>query len=146
MSSDFFQRIKDFNNMYGLPVPSVPTLPGPKEFHERFQQFQKMLHKEFDEGDDVYVPHEELDTLVNMADWLGDMVVYCSSEACRFGIPLQYVLEIIMDSNASKLGIDGLPIIADGKIMKGPNYWKPEPRIKELLEALRHQGTREIKV
>lgn len=41
-----------------------------------------------------------------------------------------------MDSNESKLGADGNPIYdANGKFLKGPNYWKPEPRIKALLEA-----------
>ena len=24
---------------------------------------------------------------------------------------------------------------ANGKFLKGPNYWKPEPKIKELLQA-----------
>jgi hypothetical protein len=44
------------------------------------------------------------------------------------------VLQIIMDSNASKLGADGKPIYdANGKFLKGPNYWKPEPKIRELL-------------
>jgi hypothetical protein len=42
-----------------------------------------------------------------------------------------------MDSNESKLGADGKPIYdANGKFLKGPNYWKPEPRIKALLERL----------
>ena len=52
----------------------------------------------------------------------------------RRGIPLEDVLQIIMDSNASKLGADGKPIYdANGKFLKGPNYWKPEPKIRELL-------------
>ena len=47
---------------------------------------------------------------------------------------LEAVLQIIMDSNASKLGADGKPIYdANGKFLKGPNYWKPEPKIRELL-------------
>ena len=45
------------------------------------------------------------------------------------------VLNIIMDSNESKLGADGLPIYnADGKVLKGPNYWKPEPALRKMLE------------
>ena len=40
-----------------------------------------------------------------------------------------------MESNFSKLGGDG-KVIKDerGKILKGPNYWKPELRIKEMLK------------
>jgi predicted HAD superfamily Cof-like phosphohydrolase len=65
---------------------------------------------------------------------LGDVIVYCRSEALKYGIPLEAVLQIIMDSNASKLGADGKPIYdANGKFLKGPNYWKPEPEIRKLL-------------
>jgi len=72
--------------------------------------------------------------LVEIADLLGDIVVYCRSEALKYGIPLEGVLDIIMDSNESKLGADGLPIYnEDGKFLKGPNYWRPEPMIRALL-------------
>ena len=41
-----------------------------------------------------------------------------------------------MDSNESKLGAHGKPIYdANGKFLKGPDYWKPEPGIKELLKS-----------
>ena len=64
------------------------------------------------------------------------MIVYCRSEALKYGIPLEEVLSIIMDSNESKLGADGKPIYnANGKFLKGPNYRKPEPMIKKLLVA-----------
>ena len=76
------------------------------------------------------------DIAVALADLLGDIMVYCRSEALKYGLPLEEVLDVIMDSNESKLGPDGNPIYdANGKFLKGPNYWKPEPRIKALLEA-----------
>jgi hypothetical protein len=51
-------------------------------------------------------------------------------------LPLDRVLKVIMESNFSKLGADGQPIYDQrGKVMKGPHYWKPEPRIKEILSA-----------
>jgi predicted HAD superfamily Cof-like phosphohydrolase len=75
------------------------------------------------------------DIAVAIADLLGDIVVYCRSEALKYGLPLEDVLDVIMDSNESKLGADGKPIYdGNGKFLKGPNYWKPEPRIKALLE------------
>lgn len=71
-----------------------------------------------------------------LADLLGDIQVYCASEMAKFGLPLDDVLETIMRSNFSKLGEDGNPIYDErGKVLKGPNYWKPEPAIKELLES-----------
>lgn len=128
-----FERIKSFNNMYGLPAPSVPALLP--DTPARLVRFKEIILKEVDEVHDV-VGHDDLDTLVNIADWLHDIVVYCLSEAQRYGLPSEAVLSIIMDSNASKLGADGQPIVEDGKVVKGPNYWKPEPKIRELLEAL----------
>ena len=77
-----------------------------------------------------------LDVAVALADLLGDIIVYCRSEALKYGLPLEDVLDIIMDSNESKLGADGNPIYdANGKFLKGPGYWKPEPKIMALLEA-----------
>ena len=80
---------------------------------------------------------EPMEVAVAIADLLGDIVVYCRSEALKYGLPLEEVLDVIMDSNESKLGADGKPIYdANGKFLKGPNYWKPEPRIKALLQGL----------
>ena len=75
--------------------------------------------------------------LDSVQDLLGDVIVYCRSEAMKYGIPLEAVLDLIMDSNESKLGADGKPIYDEnGKFLKGPNYWKPEPQIKQLLASL----------
>jgi predicted HAD superfamily Cof-like phosphohydrolase len=72
-----------------------------------------------------------------LADLLGDIQVYAASEMAKFGLPLDQVLAIIMQSNFSKLGADGKPIYDErGKVQKGPDYWKPEPKIKEMLAAL----------
>ena len=44
------------------------------------------------------------------------------------------VFEEIQRSNMSKLGEDGRPVLReDGKILKGPNYTKPD--IKKILEV-----------
>lgn len=116
--------------------------------HARLLQFKDILDKEFGELTDIQVAadhaliqqpeglHEEsLKRIrIDMADLLGDIIVYCASEAERWQIPLQDVLKIIMASNFSKLGEDGKPIKdANDKFQKGPNYWKPEPLIGELL-------------
>ena len=75
-----------------------------------------------------------------LADLLGDLQVYCASEMTKFGLPLDGVLDVIMQSNFSKLGADGKPIYDErGKVLKGPNYWKPEPKIHQLLQSLKSQ-------
>ena len=83
---------------------------------------------------------DEIDDLVDLADWLGDIMVYAASEMRRFGLPINETLSIIMQSNFSKLGEDGKPIIKEGKVMKGPGYWRPEPKLRELIVAMRSAG------
>ena len=73
-----------------------------------------------------------------LADWLGDLMIYAASEMRRFGIPVEKTLSIIMDSNFSKLGADGKPIIKNGKVTKGPHFQAPEPKLKAMLEELRN--------
>jgi predicted HAD superfamily Cof-like phosphohydrolase len=142
-SERFYADIQRFNEMYRLPSNDAPTPLGP----ERVRHFQDILGEELREGDDLATRYERLlaergeldrdgalDILTEMGDWLGDIIVYCASEARRWGLPLAPVLDTIMQSNFSKLGADGQPIYdARGKVMKGPDYWKPEPRIRELL-------------
>ena len=47
---------------------------------------------------------------------------------------IEAVFEEIQRSNMSKLGDNGQPIYReDGKVLKGPNYFKPN--IQEILES-----------
>jgi predicted HAD superfamily Cof-like phosphohydrolase len=150
-----------FNGMYKLPIAPVPSLLREKEWQEKrcsftmspkaallmrmTDFFQKILQKELNEHKNIIASMEEgaeeIDILTDLADLLGDMQVYCASEMARFGLPNEEVLKIIMASNFSKLDENGNPIYdEDGKVCKGPNYWKPEPAIKSLL--LEMQGAR----
>jgi predicted HAD superfamily Cof-like phosphohydrolase len=126
-------RITAMNEKYELPVNSVPRFQG----FSRLYHFRSILEKEVSEIDDIIdspVGTEEVDLLTGVADLLADIVVYCQSEAVRYGIPLEEVLHIVMDSNDTKLGADGKPIKdSDGKFLKGPNFVPPEPAIRKLL-------------
>jgi predicted HAD superfamily Cof-like phosphohydrolase len=138
MSKTFAQRIELMNAMYRLPINTTPTLP--ENTADRLKKFKATLMDEVHEIDEIVALAENnapaIDIKVAIADLLGDVIVYCRSEALKYGIPLEEVLDVIMDSNESKLGADGNPIYdANGKFLKGPNYWKPEPKIKALLES-----------
>lgn len=94
------------------------------------------LGKHEDKDTGVWKTYTELDFLTDMADWLGDIQVYCGSEMVKYGIPQAETLRIIMSSNFSKLDKNGEPIYdTNGKVSKGPMYWKPEPQIRAMLEA-----------
>lgn len=138
MEKTFRDRIQAMNEMYKLPVNDVPHLL--EGTNDRLLKFKKTLLEEVAEIDEIVGQirkgESEIDILVAIADLLGDVIVYCRSEALKYGIPLEEVLEIIMDSNESKLGADGKPIYDEnGKFLKGPNYWKPEPSIKETFAS-----------
>ena len=138
MNKDFAERIAAMNAMYKLPANDKPTLPA--DTAGRLAKFKATLMDEVHEIDEIVALAQNAaapaDVAVAIADVLGDIIVYCRSEALKYGLPLEAVLDIIMDSNESKLGADGKPIYdANGKFLKGPNYWKPEPKIKALLAA-----------
>ena len=138
MKKSFDQRIAAMNAMYKLPANDRPTLP--ENVADRLVKFKATLLDEVHEIDEIVKlangGGSAIDVAVAIADVLGDIMVYCRSEALKYGLPLEDVLDVIMDSNESKLGADGKPIYdANGKFLKGPNYWKPEPKIKALLEA-----------
>jgi NTP pyrophosphatase (non-canonical NTP hydrolase) len=133
----FAVRVASMNAMYRLPTSETPDIPA--NVGERLKKFKAMLLDEVQEIDDIVAMassgSDPLDIAVAIADVLGDIVVYCRSEALKYGLPLEEVLDVIMDSNESKLDINGNPIYDEnGKFLKGPGYWKPEPKIRALLE------------
>lgn len=135
----FAERIAAMNAMYRLPQHAAPHIPG--DVADRLKKFKATLLDEVNEIDEIVMSAERqapaVEIAVALADLLGDITVYCRSEALKYGIPLEAVLEIIMDSNESKLGADGNPIYdANGKFLKGPNYWRPESKIRDLLQSL----------
>jgi len=137
MKRSFAQRIAAMNAMYKLAANDRPSLPA--DVADRLVKFKATLLDEVHEIDGIVALSKNgaapTDVAVAIADLLGDIMVYCRSEALKYGLPLEDVLDIIMDSNESKLDANGNPIFdANGKFLKGPNYWKPEPRIKTLLE------------
>lgn len=142
MYRQFLTEIAAMNHTYKLPQVE----PTAADFQFRAKQFKKILTDELSEIDELtgeandlvdadnMTSADYLRLLTGMADLLGDLIVFCASEAARYNLPIEGVLRIIMQSNFSKLGADGEPIIdADGKFQKGPNYWKPEPQIARLI-------------
>ena len=64
--------------------------------------------------------------LLEVADALTDILYVTYGAGHAFGIDLDKCFEEVQNSNMSKLGDDGKPIYNDsGKVMKGPNYFKP---------------------
>ena len=61
-----------------------------------------------------------------VADALTDILYVTYGAGHAFGIDLDKCFNEVQQSNMSKLGSDGKPIYNEsGKVMKGPNYFKP---------------------
>ena len=96
-TESFARRIAAMNAMYRLPAHEKPTLPA--DTADRLRKFKTTLLDEVHEIDDIIAATEAgappLETAVAIADLLGDIIVYCRSEALKYGIPLEAVLDII---------------------------------------------------
>ena len=65
--------------------------------------------------------------LIEVADALTDILYVTYGAGHAFGINLDECFEEVQNSNMSKLDDNGKPIYNDkGKVMKGPNYFKPD--------------------
>jgi len=80
------------------------------------------------EENEEYLEAANNDDLVEVADALGDMLYILCGTMIEHGLQdkIEDVFNEIQRSNMSKLGADGQPIYReDGKVLKGPNYFKP---------------------
>lgn len=67
--------------------------------------------------------------IVEVADALGDMLYILCGTILTHGMQykIEEVFDAIQQSNMSKLDVNGKPIYReDGKVLKGPNYFKPD--------------------
>jgi predicted HAD superfamily Cof-like phosphohydrolase len=65
-------------------------------------------------------------TRLNMMKEIADVQYVLSGTNVTFGLPANEVFARVHESNMSKLGPDGKPLLrADGKVLKGPNYHPP---------------------
>ena len=65
--------------------------------------------------------------LIEVADALTDILYVTYGAGHAFGINLDECFDEVQNSNMSKLDENGKPIYNDkGKVMKGPNYFKPD--------------------
>ena len=65
--------------------------------------------------------------LLEVADALTDILYVTYGAGHAFGIDLDMCFDEVQNSNMSKLDDNGKPIYNDsGKVMKGPNYFKPD--------------------
>jgi len=113
-----FQKVKTFMEIFGQEVKSKPSFSSEKINDLRYNLIKEEL-AEFKEAIDKK-------DLLEVADALTDLLYVTYGAGHAFGINLDDCFNEVQNSNMSKLGTDGKPIYNDaGKVMKGPNYFKP---------------------
>ena len=119
-----FNKVKTFMDTYGQEVKNTPEFPDSKIVQLRIDLIQEELNelKEAINNNDI----------IEVADALTDILYVTYGAGHSFGIDLDSCFNEVQNSNMSKLGDDGKPIYNEsGKVMKGPNYFKPN--IKKII-------------
>lgn len=120
--------VKKFHSAFGLGINEKPVA----DLGEAKNLLRFNLMKEENEE---YLEAANNNDLTEVADALGDMLYILCGTIIEHGMQhkIEEVFDEIQSSNMSKLGTDGKPIYReDGKVLKGPNYFKPE--ISRILE------------
>ena len=122
-----FELVGDFMEAFGQDVQLEPTWP---DFNTRELRLE-LIQEELDELSDAVADRD----MIQIADALTDLLYVVYGAGHAFGIDLDECFQEVHSSNMSKLGENGRPIHReDGKVMKGPGYFKPD--LERVLGAL----------
>ena len=120
-----FEKVGLFMKTFGQEVKSKPGLSNVKINKLRVDLIDEEL-KEFKHA-------IQTNDLKEVADALTDILYVTYGAGHAFGINLDKCFDEVQKSNMSKLSEEGKPIYNDkGKVMKGPNYFKPD--LKKFLK------------
>ena len=121
MIKNELNAVAEFHNAFGIDSADSPIVSIP-------HQTVLLRHNLMKEENDEYLEAAQNNDLVEVADALGDMLYILCGTILTHGMQhkITEVFNEIQRSKMSKLGADGKPIYReDGKVLKGPNYFKP---------------------
>ena len=114
-----FNKVGIFMKTFGQEVKTKPSLSSDKINKLRIE----LIKEELDELKEAMKNND----LLEVADALTDILYVTYGAGHAFGINLDKCFDEVQNSNMSKLGENGEPIYNEsGKVMKGPNYFKPD--------------------
>ena len=113
-----FNKVKTFMETFGQEVKTQPSFSTDKINKLRYDLIKEEL-------EELKLALENKD-LLEVADALTDILYVTYGAGHALGVDLDKCFEEVQASNMSKLDEDGRPIYNEaGKVMKGPNYFKP---------------------
>lgn len=122
--------VKEFHTVFKIGHNEIPTANLGDIKHALRYNLMK-------EENEEYLEAVQNNDLTEIADALGDMLYILCGTIIEHGLQdkIEEVFDEIQRSNMSKLSEDGKPIYReDGKVMKGPNYFKPD--FSKILENI----------
>ena len=114
-----FSKVGIFMKTFGQDVKNKPSFSTDKINKLRLD----LIKEELSELTDAMNNKD----LLEVADALTDILYVTYGAGHAFGIDLDKCFDEVQNSNMSKLDENGKPIYNEhGKVMKGPNYFKPD--------------------
>ena len=114
-----FEKVGTFMKIFGQEIKESPSFSTEKINNLRLS----LIKEELDE----LIEAMNKRNLVEVADALTDILYVTYGAGHAFGINLDKCFAEVQNSNMSKLDKNGKPIYNEnGKVMKGPNYFKPD--------------------
>ena len=114
-----FSKVGIFMKTFGQDVKNKPSFSTDKINKLRID----LIREELDEFKEAMKNKD----ILEVADALTDILYVTYGAGHAFGIDLDKCFEEVQNSNMSKLDQNGKPIYNEsGKVMKGPNYFKPD--------------------
>ncbi|UMB60045.1 nucleoside triphosphate pyrophosphohydrolase family protein [Lutibacter sp. A80] len=115
------KAVQEFHEAFGLGINQEPIA-------QLSENKSKLRFDLMAEENEEYLEAAKKNDLIEVADALGDMLYILCGTILEHGMQhkIEEVFNEIQLSNMSKLGANGKPIYReDGKVLKGPNYFKP---------------------
>ena len=114
-----FRKVGIFMKTFGQEVKDNPSFSTDKINKLRID----LIKEELEELTEAMKNKD----LLEVADALTDILYVTYGAGHAFGINLDKCFDEVQNSNMSKLDESGKPIYNEsGKVMKGPNYFKPD--------------------
>ena len=114
-----FSKVGTFMKTFGQEVKDKPAFSTDKINKLRID----LIKEELEELTEAMQNND----LLEVADALTDILYVTYGAGHAFGIDLDKCFEEVQNSNMSKLDENKKPIFNEtGKVMKGPNYFKPD--------------------
>ena len=114
-----FESVGKFMETFGQEIKEKAGFPDDKIISLRYELIKEELNELKEAIEDKNIKE--------VADALTDILYVTYGAGHAFGINLDNCFKEVQNSNMSKLDLNGKPIYNDkGKVMKGPNYFKPD--------------------